>query len=164
MVVASGNTPRQPIFPEFASLMSGCVHQINSVNKQINNMNAEILLVDDNAVQAATRQAILALNRRTVAVADSAYRALEMLEDPELFNSIELVITDHFMPDLNGPQFVSLLRRRLPSIPVLVLSGLPDAGEEYTNLGVVFRTKPILPDQLLSLVDSFLDQPMSRTA
>lgn len=127
-------------------------------------MNAEILLVDDNAVQAATRQAILALNRRTVAVAESAYRALEMLEDPELFNSVELVITDHFMPDLNGSQFVNLLRRRLPAIPVLVLSGLPDAETEYTDLDVVFRTKPLLPEQLLSLVDSFLDQPMSRTA
>jgi CheY-like chemotaxis protein len=127
-------------------------------------MNAEILLVDDNPVQAATRQAILSLHRRTVAVAESAYRALELLEDPELFNSVGLVITDHYMPDLNGPQFVGLLRRRFPAIPVLVLSGLPDAEEEYAGLDVVFRAKPILPEQLLSLVRSFLDQPMSRTA
>jgi CheY-like chemotaxis protein len=127
-------------------------------------MIAEILLVDDNPVQAATRQAILLLHGRTVAVADNAYRALELLEDSELFNSVGLIITDHWMPDLNGPQFVDLLRRRMPTIPVLVLSGLPDAEEEYSGLGVVFRTKPILPDQLLSLVHSFLDQPMSRTA
>ena len=90
-------------------------------------MTAEILLVDDNPVQAATRQAILSLNGRTVAVADGAHRALEMLEDAELYNSVGLVITDHWMPDLNGPQFVDLLRRRLPAIPVLVVSGLPDA-------------------------------------
>lgn len=127
-------------------------------------MNAEILLVDDNPVQAATRQTILSLHGRTVAVAESAYRALEMLEDPGLFNSVGLIITDHFMPDLNGPQFVDLLRRRLPAIPVLVLSGLPDAEEEYAGLDVVFRAKPILPDELLSLVHSFLDEPMSRTA
>jgi CheY-like chemotaxis protein len=127
-------------------------------------MNAEILLVDDNPVQAATRQAILSLHGRTVAVAESAYRALELLEDPELLNSVGLVITDHYMPDLNGPQFVDLLRRRLPAIPVLVLSGLPDAEEEYAGMDVVFRAKPILPEQLLSVVRSFLDQPMSRTA
>jgi CheY-like chemotaxis protein len=127
-------------------------------------MNAEILLVDDNSVQAATRQAILSLHGRAVTVAESGYRALEMLEDFELFESVGLVITDHCMPDLNGPQFVDLLRRRLPAIPVVVLSGLPDGEAEYAGLDVVFQTKPILPDQLLSLVDSFLDQPMSRTA
>jgi len=127
-------------------------------------MNAEILLVDDNPVQAATRRAILSLHGRTVAVAESAYRALEMLEDTQLFDSISLVITDHYMPDLNGPQFVDLLRRRLPAIPVLVLSGLPDAAEEYVGLDVVFRAKPVLPEQLLAVVSSFLDQPMSRTA
>jgi CheY-like chemotaxis protein len=127
-------------------------------------MDTEILLVDDNAVQAATRQAILSLHGRTVAVAESGYRALEMLEDPELFNSVGLIITDHCMPDLNGPQFVDLLRRRMPGIPVLVLSGMPDADAEYADLDVVFRTKPIPPDELRALVDSFLDQPMSRTA
>ena len=127
-------------------------------------MNAEILLVDDNPVQAATRQAILTLHGWRVGGSESAYRALEMLEDPELFNSVALVITDHCMPDLNGPQFIDLLRMRLPDIPVVVLSGLPDAEEEYRDLDVVFRTKPILPDQLLALVDSFFDQPMSRTA
>ena len=127
-------------------------------------MTAEILLVDDNPVQAATRKAILSLHGRSVAVAVNAYRALEMLEDPELFNSVGLVITDHFMPDLNGPAFVDLLRRRLPAMPVLVLSGLPDAEEEYAGMDVVFRAKPILPDQLLLLVDSFLDEPMRRTA
>jgi CheY-like chemotaxis protein len=127
-------------------------------------MTAEILLVDDNPVQAATRQAILSLQGWTVVVAEDAYRALEMLEDAELFGAVGLIVTDHCMPNLNGPQFVDLLRRRLPAVPVLVLSGLPDAEAEYAGLDVVFRTKPIPPDQLLSLVDSFFDQPMSRTA
>jgi CheY-like chemotaxis protein len=127
-------------------------------------MNAEILLVDDNSIQAATRQAILSLSGRIVAVAEGGHRALEMLEDTEFFNSVGLVITDHWMPGINGPQFVDLLRRRLPLVSVLVLSGLPDAEPEYDGLGVVFRVKPIAPEQLLALVSSLLDEPMSRTA
>ena len=127
-------------------------------------MNAEILLVDDNPIQAATRQAILSLRGRKVIVAENAYRALELLEDPELFNSLGLVITDHWMPDLNGPQFVELLRGRTSKIPVLVVSGMPDAESEYAGLNVLFRTKPIPPDQLLALVDFLLDERMSRTA
>ena len=97
-------------------------------------------------------------------VAESGRRALELLEDSELFSSVGLVITDHWMPDLNGPQFVQLLRRRMPAIPVLVVSGMPDAETEYADLNVLFRTKPIPPDQLLSLVDFLLDARMSRTA
>ena len=127
-------------------------------------MNAEILLVDDNPIQAATRQAILTLRGRRVIVANSAHRALELLEDAELFSALGLVITDHWMPDLNGPQFIELLRRRMPAIPVLVVSGMPDVESEYTGLDVLFRTKPIPPDQLLSIVDYLLDQRMSRTA
>jgi len=127
-------------------------------------MNAEILLVDDNPIQAATRQAILTLRGRRVIVADSAHRALELLEDAELFSALGLVITDHWMPDLNGPQFIELLRRRMPAIPVLVVSGMPAVESEYTGLDVLFRTKPIPPDQLLSIVDYLLDQRMSRTA
>ena len=131
-------------------------------------MNAEVLLVDDNPIQAATRQAILSLPGRAVAVAEGARQALEMLEDEQLLGSIGLVITDHWMPDINGPQFVDLLRRRLPTVPVLVLSGLPDVEAEYAGLDVFFRVKPIAPAQLMALVDSLLDEPMdepmSRTA
>ena len=131
-------------------------------------MNAEVLLVDDNPIQAATRRAILSLPGRAVAVAEGARQALEMLEDEQLLNSIGLVITDHWMPDINGPQFVDLLRRRLPLVPVLVLSGLPDVEAEYAGLDVIFRVKPIAPTQLMALVDSLLDEPMaepmSRTA
>ena len=127
-------------------------------------MNAEILLVDDNAIQAATRQAILTLRGRRVAVAESAKQALELLEDAESVNSLGLIITDHWMPDLNGPQFVERLRVRLPAIPVLVVSGMPDAESEYASLNVLFRTKPIPPDELIALVDFLLDERMSRTA
>src|SRR5580698_10005623 len=93
-------------------------------------MIAEILLVDDNSVQGTTRRTILSRSGRVVVVASSATQALEMLEDSELFGSVTLIITDHWMPGLNGPQFVEKLREQLPKIPVLVLSGLPEAESE----------------------------------
>lgn len=127
-------------------------------------MTAEILLVDDNAVQASTRRTILSRSGRTVAVAAGALQAISMLEDEQLLHSINLVVTDHWMPGMNGPEFVASLRRRLPVIPVLVLSGLPDAEEEYSGLNVIFRIKPLAPDQLIALVESLLDSPMGRTA
>jgi CheY-like chemotaxis protein len=127
-------------------------------------MIAEILLVDDNAVQATTRRAILVRSGRSVAIASGAAQALQMLDDAELFSSVSMVITDHWMPGLNGPQFVEKLRERLPDIPVLVLSGLADAEGEYEGLNVVFRVKPFPPDMLIALTSSILDQPFSRSA
>jgi DNA-binding response OmpR family regulator len=56
------------------------------------------------------------------------------------------------------------IRKRFPDLPVVVLSGLVDAEDEYHNLDVIFRVKPFPPDELLALVRLFLTQPMGRTA
>ena len=128
-------------------------------------MIAEILLVDDNVVQATTRRAILARSGRSVAIASGATQALQMLlDDEELLHSINLVITDHWMPGLNGPQFIEKLREQLPEIPVLVLSGLADVEGEYEGLKVIFRVKPFPPDMLITLTSSILDEPFTRSA
>ncbi|HEX5234424.1 MAG TPA: response regulator [Silvibacterium sp.] len=127
-------------------------------------MTAEILLVDDNAVQATTRRSILLRTGHTVALANGATQALALLDDAALRKSLGLVITDHCMPGMNGPEFVARLRQLLPSVPVVVLSGYPDVDSEYDGMNVVFRMKPVAPDQLISLAESLLDPPLTRTA
>jgi CheY-like chemotaxis protein len=124
-------------------------------------MTPEILLVDDNDIQAATRKAILARSGHSVAVAQDGYQALQLLEEAR---AVRLVITDHLMPRMKGPQFVAELRRRFPHLPVLVLSGLEEAEEQYVGLDVLFRVKPLPPDELLALTRSLLISPIGRTA
>jgi CheY-like chemotaxis protein len=126
-------------------------------------MNADILLVDDNAIQAATRKAILTRSGRSVVVAPDGGQALAMLCDTV---SPRLVITDHLMPGMNGPEFVKRLRTNCPDsdLPVVVLSGMADAEEQYAHLDVVFRVKPLPPDHLLELVRSLLNEPIARSA
>ncbi|MGC2637848.1 MAG: response regulator [Acidobacteriaceae bacterium] len=126
-------------------------------------MTVDILLVDDNVIQAATRKAILARSGRSVAVASDGERALEYLDQPAI-RPVGLVITDHLMPGMNGPEFVTSLRERYAQLPVLVLSGMDDAEDEYEGLDVIFRVKPLPPEELLALVRSLLDQPIGRTA
>ncbi len=127
-------------------------------------MTAEILLVDDNVIQATTRRAVLERAGRSIVIASGAAQALEMLHDEDLLHSVSLIITDHWMPGLNGPQFVTKLRESLPKIPVLVLSGLTDAESEYEGMNVIFRVKPFPPDMLISLTSALLDEPISRSA
>ena len=127
-------------------------------------MIAEILLVDDNCIQATTRKAILARSGRSVALASDGRQALDFLRESDRSHPVGLVVTDHLMPGMNGPEFVAQLRIAYPNLPVLVLSGLADAEDEYRHLDVMFRVKPFPPDQLLSLVHSVLHDPLSRTA
>jgi two-component SAPR family response regulator len=68
------------------------------------------------------------------------------------------------MPGMNGPEFVARLRSLLPSIPVVVLSGFPDVESEYSGMNVIFRMKPVAPDQLIALSESLLNPPLTKTA
>ncbi len=110
-------------------------------------MSARILLVDDNHIQSATRRAILEACGREVCIAPQGQQALELLNDAEASNPIGLIITDHLMPVMSGPEFVAELRRRDFTLPVVVLSGFPDAESAYEGLDVIFRLKPFDPEQ-----------------
>jgi CheY-like chemotaxis protein len=129
-------------------------------------MNSNILLVDDNAVQAATRKSILERAGFVVSVASNGQAALELLSEPESSQGDPpgLMLTDHLMPGMNGPELVREVRERGFDFPIIVLSGLPDAETSYEELGVVFRLKPFPPDSLISLSRSLLCEPMPRTA
>jgi CheY-like chemotaxis protein len=122
------------------------------------------LLVDDNLIQASTRTAILQRSGQKVVVAGDGASALKLLEDPKTFDMLGLVITDHLMPGMNGVDLVGRLRVILPSVPILVLSGLPNLEDEYRGMNVVFRSKPFPPDALIALTRQMLDEPLSRIA
>jgi CheY-like chemotaxis protein len=115
-----------------------------------------ILLIDDNAVQAATRQTILRRAGYFVIAALNPARALEQFQNGDFPTEIGLVITDHLMPQMNGATFVQALRKTHPTLPVLVLSGLEEAEEEYVGMHVTFRLKPVLPETLLASVHRLL--------
>lgn len=118
-----------------------------------------ILLIDDNAIQAATRQTILKRAGYFVIAALSPQRTLEQFQNAEFPEDIGLVITDHIMPGMNGSVFVRALRELHPEMPVLVISGLEEAEAEYEGLNVTFRLKPLLPDILLECVQSLMPPP-----
>ena len=125
---------------------------------------AQILLVDGNPLQSAARQAILVRSGASVLTASDAGEALQVLQDLSMQGMIGLMVTDHLMPGMNGPGLVREVRRLLPELPILVLSGLPDAESEYEPGQVVFRLKPFPPPELIRLVKLMLGEPSLRTA
>ncbi len=119
-------------------------------------MQATILLIDDNAVQAATRQTILKRAGYFVIPVLHPQRALEQIQAHEFTETIDLVITDHIMPGMNGAEFVRQLRHLQPEVPVLVISGLDEAEDAYRDLHVTFRLKPLQPHNLLATVEKMV--------
>ncbi len=118
--------------------------------------NEAILLIDDNAVQAATRQTILKRKGYFAIAVLNPVRALEQFRSNEFPMKIRMVITDHLMPGMTGAEFVKALRETHPDIPVLVISGLEEAEEEYKDLNVQFRLKPVAPDSLIDCVQKMI--------
>jgi DNA-binding response OmpR family regulator len=117
----------------------------------------QALLLDDNIPQLTIRELVLRKAEIESHVATKAQSALALLRSELGRAKIGLVITDHLMPDMDGVEFVRQLRTFNQEIPVIVISGLPDADAEYTGLNVIFRVKPCDPEDLISLAKTALN-------
>src|SRR5215467_1646796 len=106
----------------------------------------QVLLLDDDPSQLAVRQLLL---RRLAGIesqtATEGRRALDFLRTETGQRTIGAVVTDHIMPDMDGPEFVRQVRLFEPEIPVIVVTGMPDADTAYDGLNVRFLMKPAEP-------------------
>ena len=83
---------------------------------------SSILCVDDEPDALEMRRAVLETHGYQVFVATTAERALYLFST----QTIDLVLSDHLMPDGSGTLLASDLKKLKPHIPVVVLSGLQD--------------------------------------
>jgi DNA-binding response OmpR family regulator len=120
------------------------------------NVVSRVLLIDDNPVQLGVREAVLRKAGFQVSVATTTESALATLR--ALGEGIGVVVTDHLMPASSGSELVRTIRAENKCIPVIVLSGLSDAEVEYRGLDVVFRIKPLAPEDLIELVRTSLEE------
>jgi len=116
----------------------------------------QALLLDDNIAQLTVRELVLRKAEIESHVATKAESALALLRSEPGRAKIGVVITDHLMPDMDGAEFVRRLRGFDQEVPVIVISGLPDAETEYAGLNVIFRVKPCDPEDLIALVRTAL--------
>ncbi len=115
------------------------------------------LVVDDEAdVRAALRSTLERHGYRVVSARDG-------VEALALHNhhgaAVRAVVTDVMMPTMDGTALVAALRRRSPSLPIAVSSGLDDAVRPRLRaLGVErFLSKPYDSTALLHAVRALLD-------
>lgn len=106
---------------------------------------ARILVVDDEPVMRTITQSVLAQHEFAVSVAESAERALELIDAGEL---PDLVLLDVLMPGMNGFEMCSLLRHqmRFLHLPIIMLTALDDQAsidQAYRCGATDFITKPL---------------------
>lgn len=115
-----------------------------------------ILLVDDDQeVRKTLGEILVSLGYQVIARSD-ATAALAVLRVGAI---VDLVITDYCMPETDGMEFIIQLKRRLPKIPVIMLTGY-GAVETYLkalSIGVFeYLNKPIMIKELERIVHAAL--------
>ncbi|MDP8206952.1 MAG: response regulator [Candidatus Electryonea clarkiae] len=118
-----------------------------------------ILIVDDDPSITDFLKRRLDLPKRTIFVADNGEKAEEILSD----ESIDLIILDLILPDIDGRSLLLSLRERpsLAGIPVIVLSGKDNYSTkaECFALGAsVYFEKPFEPGELSVAVATLLQK------
>jgi two-component system, NtrC family, response regulator AtoC len=112
----------------------------------------QILVVDD---EEAVRQGIAqVLSRRelTVATAADARQALEILAR----RSFAIILLDIKLPDIDGIEFLRLLRKDFPETEIIMITGYPtiQGAVECIKLGALdYLVKPFRIDELETVVD-----------
>jgi CheY-like chemotaxis protein len=106
-----------------------------------------ILCVDDEVTPLTIRKCVLQKAGFHVITAGSAKDALEILRT----TNIDLVVSDHLMPEMTGAQLVADVKRMYPTMPFMLLSGvndLPDGAEVADE----FLSKLEGPEAMISRV------------
>jgi DNA-binding NtrC family response regulator len=111
-------------------------------------LKPRILVVDDDPGTLASLSRAFALEGYTALTASSATAALRTLED----ETVDAVLSDVVMPDMDGIGFLTQLRERGLDLPFVLMSGHAtlDMAVKATRLGALdFVEKPVALDRLL---------------
>ncbi|HUR46855.1 MAG TPA: response regulator, partial [Candidatus Saccharimonadales bacterium] len=117
-----------------------------------------ILIVDDDEMVRFVVRAVLGPAGFEVCEAASGEEAIEKFSSSE--GPFPLVLMDMFMPGMNGPEALVLLRQMNSGTKLVLLSGAPDLHSKLGEApGVTFCPKPFLNDELVALVHQELGLP-----
>ncbi|ANE48588.1 hypothetical protein SY83_22440 [Paenibacillus swuensis] len=120
----------------------------------------QLLIVDDEVLIANGLAESLdwpSMGIDTVFKAYSAERALELMQE----HTIDIVITDIRMPDIDGLTLLRIIRRKWKKTKVILLTGYSDfdyAQEAIREQAVDYMLKPVRKDLLEKTVRGVLEQ------
>ena len=121
---------------------------------------ARILVIDDDAAMRRITSRLLAAAGHSVADYPNGRGAIEHIEkDPP-----DLLITDIFMPEMEGLETIRRARELQAGLPIIAMSGISLAAGNYLPIAEKFGAvatlkKPFQSAELLELVARLLTPP-----
>ena len=116
-----------------------------------------MLVVDDNADLRLTTRLLLESEGYVVETAANGAEALRIQRE----RPAHILITDLFMPEVDGLETVQSFRAAYPAMPVIVVSGGSRTGRDQADhllvareLGAVTLRKPVEPRALIEALRS----------
>ena len=110
--------------------------------------SAVVLCIDDNEDVLECEKSFLESFGYTVLTAASGGKGLELASK----YSVDVVILDYFMPEMNGQEVVIAMRRLKPLAPIILLTGGADIPAQTLNLVDALIAKDCLASQLLPTI------------
>ena len=155
--VAGADDVPVPHLPESAApAIAGAIAAADEVKRTAaSDLTGEgtILLVEDEEGLRALNARGLASRGYTVIEASNGVEALEKLE--KRGGQVDLVVSDVVMPEMDGPTLFKELRRRIPDVKVIFVSGYAEDAFEKSLPGndrPAFLPKPFTLKQLVATV------------
>jgi len=119
---------------------------------------AYILIVDDQPPARFLVRRVLESEQHTISEADDGLKALRLMDETD--TPFDLILLDLRMPNLDGFEFLSMLRLRRVRPPVIVLTALWNMLPSMSDYAVSgYLSKPFTRQQLLNLVHQTLNAP-----
>lgn len=89
----------------------------------LDNNNGTVVIVDDEEMVLTSLSAFLSLETDyNVKTFVSAREAVTYIES----NEVDVVISDFLMPEMNGVEFLSEVKKHRPAVPRIILTGFAD--------------------------------------
>ncbi|MDQ6992561.1 MAG: response regulator [Mariprofundus sp.] len=115
--------------------------------------NATVLLVDDDkAVLKIHTFYLERMGYKVIAVSSGCAALAEFRRQPDLF---DMLVSDFQMPGMNGLELIAEMRKLVPDLPVLMVSGYADDVLIHQLMAekVKLATKPLTYSAFSSLME-----------
>ena len=148
-VPRNARPPVRPRVDRLASSISQWKTIVSRWNREEMSDRLVILVVDDNGDLVASTAQLLESAGYAAVPAYSAREAVDLIDEIE---RIDLVLSDVRMPDVDGFDLLRVLRHRFPSLPVILMSGLPVTSDDVVPQGATIVGKPFDATELQELI------------
>jgi two-component system response regulator CpxR len=107
-----------------------------------------ILCVDDNEQELSVLSFMLSTNGYRVVSANNGRDAIGIFAD----TAVDLVLSDYFMPQMNGDQLVNRLKQMASHVPMILLGDPQKMGDQMHGADALLPKKTCSPQELLERI------------